>query len=529
MKKVNLFKCALVLYLLLPCSYIQAQVAASTESLAGIGIAGDYTTSSESVYIGPGDYVINGNWNIYAKNVWISPDANISGTGTISFYNPVDAGGTAGATLIDGNNRLQALDINLVIQNNNGAALTQIVKDGTLTGWADNTAASSLYIGKDLNLAVSGAHVALGSAAGDLTFDSDATISGYAADRFVVTNNSVESHLVKESYTGTFVFPVGIAPGDYTPATIDNTAANAFSVSVQDYAASASLEGNTENGIGRTWNIFAANASANSVLTLQHNTGSEQVQFNRNSNFITQYGPVAPNMTGDGATNTSYSYWQSNQVQVPVISGSASSVSKTYTSFGTSVTDPLSFFSKSSNMAQPLPIELVSFGGTVNDCKVSLKWVTANEEQAIGFEVQYSNDGSRFVKIGMIEATNKAGGHQYDFAHTLTASKGYYRLRMLMNNQEYKYSNTVLMQGGQCFPRSITMSPNPTRGLLSAEGMQDGDVIRVYSVTGQLLLTQRVTGNKTSIDLHQYLPATYQVTVSQADQLIYTTSILKAD
>ncbi|KAK6030164.1 hypothetical protein OSTOST_03711 [Ostertagia ostertagi] len=295
---------------------VWAQVAASTESLAGIGIAGDYTTSSESVYIGPGDYVINGNWNIYAKNVWISPDANISGTGTISFYNPVDAGGTAGATLIDGNNRLQALDINLVIQNNSGAALTQIVKDGTLTGWADNTAASSLYIGKDLNLAVSGAHVALGSAAGDLTFDSDATISGYAADRFVVTNNSVESHLVKESYTGTFVFPVGIAPGDYTPATIDNTAANAFSVSVQDYAASASLEGNTENGIGRTWNIFAANASGNSVLTLQHNTGSEQVQFNRNSNFITQYGPVAPNMTGDGATNTSYSYWQSNQVPV---------------------------------------------------------------------------------------------------------------------------------------------------------------------------------------------------------------------
>lgn len=508
---------------------VQAQATASAETLTGIGIAGNYTTISESVFIGPGTYVLNGTWDIYAKNVWISPDAIISGTGSIRFNNPADAGGTSGATLIDGNNSIHAIDVNIFQNNDAGAGLTQIVKDGTLTGWADSTAGASLYVGKDLNLAVAGANVALGTGvAGNLIFDADATISGYAADRFVITNNSAANHMVKETYSGPFVFPVGIAAGEYSPATVNNVIANSFHVSVQDYDQSASAERNTQDGVNRTWNIYAANATGNSVLTLQHDFSSEQPQFNRSNNFITQYGPVAPNTTGDGITNSSYSYWQSNQLAVPVINGTTSSLSRAYTSFGTSAADPLSFFSKSSNVAQPLPLELISFAGDIKDCQVSLSWETGKEDNVDVFDVQYSADGNRFANIGTVKAAHKPAGNKYGLNHTLTSPKGYYRLAIPLANG-YKYSHTVLLNGSNCSARMVKLSPNPTTGLLLAEGLQAGDMIRVYSLTGQELYVTRATGSMVRIDMRAYPAAAYQVSVSNGDQLMFSARVVKAE
>jgi len=67
---------------------VRAQAPGSSEATGGTAgtsamalEASDVTASvAETLYIGPGDYTINGTWEIYSKNVWISPAATFTGT-----------------------------------------------------------------------------------------------------------------------------------------------------------------------------------------------------------------------------------------------------------------------------------------------------------------------------------------------------------------------------------------------------------------------------------------------------------------
>jgi hypothetical protein len=112
---------------------------------------------------------------------------------------------------------------------------------------------------------------------------------------------------VKENYTGAFEFPVGHAPGDYTPATVSPATANTINVNVDNYAGSSANEAGIV-GIDRTWNIYG-NTTASATITLQHNTATDMPGFLPTANYITRYG-TAPNNTG---YSLSVNAWQVNQ------------------------------------------------------------------------------------------------------------------------------------------------------------------------------------------------------------------------
>src|ERR1700678_3445538 len=105
---------------------LHAQLPGSVETDLGLTIAAGDTTAtvSETLYLGPGNYQINGTWQIYSKNVWISPAAALVGAGSIRFFNPSAAGGDPGPTLVDGNNNSAAINLNLALHNAAGLSLT---------------------------------------------------------------------------------------------------------------------------------------------------------------------------------------------------------------------------------------------------------------------------------------------------------------------------------------------------------------------------------------------------------------------
>ena len=207
------------------------QAPGSSSVYMGLAVTtgGTQADISESLYLGPGTYQIDGTWEIYAKYVYVSPDAVINGNGTIQFYNPSDAGGIASATYIDGNDA--PFQVNLELHNADNLVLANIPDPGFDDGPSvvDN---ASLNVHKDFNLAVDNGDVIMGrvfddGTAGntsasitDFIFGSDnASITNYGADRMVVTSNSIQGHMVKVLNEGpnmSFTFPVGIAEGDYT-------------------------------------------------------------------------------------------------------------------------------------------------------------------------------------------------------------------------------------------------------------------------------------------------------------------------
>lgn len=463
-------------------------------------VAGDVTASaSESLYIGPGIYTIDGVWEVYSKNVWISPDATFAGTGTLKFMNPSVAGGAPSATLIDGNNSTNFINVNIELDNASGMSLTDI--EGPGAPWTDATGLANLSTGADFKFNVANGNVELGNF--DMITASSATLSGYQPSRFVVTNGS--GHLVHQNYTGNFVYPVGVSAGDYTPAAINSTAANTFHVSVQDYASSASPE-TGDNGIDRTWNIYTDNGAVAATVDLEHNSATDQASFNDGSEFVTRWGASTPNTTGDNML--SQTSWQSNTLVAgdPGVLSSSGSVpgaietSHSYSSFGIAAGDPIAFYTKSSNQLTPLPITLVSFEGTDKNCQAVLQWSTSMEMSFDHFDVQQSNDGIVFKTIATVRGNQAAGGSAYSGAYDQPAGSIFYRLGMVDKDGSVTYSNTIVVRTSCDVgdKNQLSVYPNPLigRGQLYVRytASTDGSaVITCHDANGRLVYSYPVT------------------------------------
>lgn len=236
---------------------------------------------SEGTYFGPkANWEINGTLEIYSKNVWIAPGATFSGTGRIIIYNPGNnpfyTGMTAGPTRIDGNN---GNFINLIVEHRNeeNIVLADTQDPGYGTSNPSGPAAAALNIGGTLNLAVDRANIILNG--NNLAFNSSGIITNYNRDRMVVTGNSITGHMIKD-YTGTgaFVFPVGIAVDDYTPATLTSGNTGKLFVSVQDYAGAGKAIKDPAIGMNRTWHIYGI-PSLNANIILQHNSSTNGSLF----------------------------------------------------------------------------------------------------------------------------------------------------------------------------------------------------------------------------------------------------------
>ncbi|MCX2576363.1 gliding motility-associated C-terminal domain-containing protein [Pedobacter sandarakinus] len=275
----------LIIFLAITGQKLFAQTGAGSmtvdDSSVEIGATSTETRYTEGCYFGPNaKWVINGTLEIYSKNIWIAPGASFSGTGKIIIYNPGDnpyyLNMPAGPTQIDGNN---SNFINLVIEhrNNNNMMLSDIKDPGYNTANPSGILAATLNIGGTLNLAVNNANIILNG--NNLAFNAQGKITNYGKDRMVVTGNSIVGHMVKEFADKTaFVFPVGIAEGDYTPATLTPDLPGKFYVSVENYAA-ANLPGITTTvGIDRMWNIYAS-APVKTTIALQHNVSTDGSQF----------------------------------------------------------------------------------------------------------------------------------------------------------------------------------------------------------------------------------------------------------
>lgn len=253
---------------------------------------------SESLYLGPdADWQIDGSLEVWSKYIWIAPTARIHGTGKLVIHGPGDniyyEDWEDAPTTIDGNGGLP-IELDIELLNPHNLVLADIDDPGFGTDDGDGPASATLHIDGAFDFAVDGGDVLLNGH--DFILGANATLQGYGAQRMVVTGNATTGHLVKEfGGSAPQVFPVGIAEGDYTPATLMPSSATVMHVSVQDYAAGGVELPDPERGMDRIWHIYA-DEGVNATYTLQHNTvtngnayvddGAQIVQYAGGTNWI---------------------------------------------------------------------------------------------------------------------------------------------------------------------------------------------------------------------------------------------------
>jgi hypothetical protein len=494
--------------------------------------AGGVTEYSQYLYVGPGAHVTiptGQQWTIASQYILIAPTAVIDGGGQMIIDDPGNFGTlsesvswTGQPTTVDGGG--SQILANVVHRNPNNILLgaVSLVGSAASDGIAANTN-HTFYIGTSFAWAlthgdasaITGNDVLLGN--NDFRFAASATETGYRETRFAVTNGT--GHVVKDSYTGNWIFPVGIAEGDYTPTAINNTSANGMHVLVQDYATSASVEAGA-NGMNRTWNIYADNAAGNSTLNLEHNLSTNQANFNNNSYFITRWSSTTPNTTGQ--TTLSTSAWQSNNLGAGTTTGSltsgaaianASERTLAYTNFATGAGDPIAFYSKSSNPVTPLPVQLLSFTGQSHECVIALSWNTATEISLAEFQVQYSKDGLQFSTIGSMAPRGGGSVYHFDFRQP-AQGKGYYRLQMQDINGAISYSGIVSLYSDCAGTADITLAPNPTSGIAYLRNLNGSHLLKLFAGDGRLVTEQRIDGPTAVIDITMQPVGMYHVVVA---------------
>lgn len=155
-----------------------------------------------------------------------------------------------------------------------------------------------------LDFGVDGTVVELGTR--DLTVGNSGPgkITNYSDQRYVVTDGS--GVLVRESVGSTAMdFPVGMAEGDYTPASVANSSGSSdVAVRVDDYSGAGLSMVQASEGIDRFWNIQTS--ATNGSVDLQHNTATEGATYDNSAAVVTRYIGTDPNTAGG---STSYSLY----------------------------------------------------------------------------------------------------------------------------------------------------------------------------------------------------------------------------
>jgi hypothetical protein len=164
----------------------------------------------------------------------------------------------------------------------------------------------------------------------------------------------------------------------------------------------------------------------------------------------------------------------------------------------------------------PLPIQLIRFSGTADQCKAVLTWTAVMGKGDERFDIQQSDEGSNFLTIGTVhkDETN-IDRNQYRFSAAQRSKKAFYRLQ-LTDHGAYSYSNVISVVT-LCDNKSIKVHPNPVKDILTISGLDENATLQLCNNMGQSLIEKKSIGGTQSINVAAYPSGIYLLKVQYTD------------
>jgi Secretion system C-terminal sorting domain/Bacterial Ig domain len=154
------------------------------------------------------------------------------------------------------------------------------------------------------------------------------------------------------------------------------------------------------------------------------------------------------------------------------------------------------------NWTSVLPVKLISFGGRLEGSQVNLNWVTESEVNTKHFEIERSENGNNFIKIGTVTAKGSTNTIAYYNLIDFTAlDVNYYRLKIVNNDGSFEYSKIVVIRLGNNLQAITKVSPNPFVSKLDVAltlAHNTNVEIRIMDVSGKVVFTKTMKGMKGS-------------------------------
>lgn len=162
-----------------------------------------------------------------------------------------------------------------------------------------------------------------------------------------------------------------------------------------------------------------------------------------------------------------------------------------------------------------LPLNLVSFKAKKNNDVIQLDWITESEQQSSHFEIERSEDGTNFSKIGSVPSTgnsnNTQNSYTFNDANPLAGTQ-FYRLKMMDADGNYKFSEIVKVDFG--YNLKVKMFPNPATNFVDLKNTMGFNRLTITNINGQAVISEPVSGNETRIDISRLNKGVYIVQLS---------------
>ena len=188
------------------------------------------------------------------------------------------------------------------------------------------------------------------------------------------------------------------------------------------------------------------------------------------------------------------------------------------------ITNFSSFYFASANIT--LPVNLLSFKGSLQSNGTLLEWETANEVNTSQFVLERSLDGQSFKQIGTVAATGTDGKNKYNYIDYEAMQQSslvlYYRLKMVDKDGSYTYSDVVTITLPSV-TGNISVFPNPARKEIKVTVAVPADGKVQWNITdntGRVVLQNSVAlkkgNNNTSINVSNLSGGIYYLNMSGA-------------
>ena len=163
-----------------------------------------------------------------------------------------------------------------------------------------------------------------------------------------------------------------------------------------------------------------------------------------------------------------------------------------------------------------LPVELIEFTGKVKKTGVELSWVTTNEINNQGFNIQKSRNGFDWKKIKFIKgATRSEETNAYNFFDTNPYhGANYYRLKQIDFDGNYEFSKIIGVNLTE--ENEINVYPNPSENEIEIAGVEKGQV-SISDKMGKVVLHSTYFGDK--IDISKLSIGIYFIHINSGDRI----------
>lgn len=409
----------------------------------------------------------------------------ISGTGTVRWQNSGDKifrNGIRNTGIMDCNVSISTAKfiVNGITAELGGAGLLIVPPQGLQIGTNSYVTQSTPLKNIQGNIALLN-NSYIDVASNELNLSAGIFTTAGSVTSHVITNNSGKLTIANVG-TAAVAFPVGNDIISYNPVTITNTntAAN-FSVNVKNVITPA-IANPLAGAVLRTWTIGSLVSGSGVTLDFEFNNADLNTAFNvaataEIGKFIATPAPGAWNIIDPARPVTGLGPYH-------VTTTAATSFQTGSNSFAIG------------NHGALLPLECIINGSVqhYNDAAL-LQWRVSNCDDVKYFEVERSGNNNRFEKIASVPVTD-INTLQYYFTDTKPLNgKNSYRIKVVMQNGLYQYSNIMLLLVNSSAAYITQVLPNPvhTKATVHISSGQNTDAsIQLYDATGKLINRQQL-------------------------------------